>query len=271
LLFGALGPAFGGNGTGFQFYSDRGLIALLMLLLFVPGCRRAYLKRDLASIGICGFVIVYSLYYMFAMASVFGWYVVPLAAATILACASGADLILHARSLRRYARFTGPALAFTYLSMHALLLPTSFRAEKRLQEFVEDGNRKAVGEYLAKVMGPNQTVGSESLGYVGYYSRKTVYDYPGLCSRKVTQFMREHRQKHALPDMLAALRPDYIVLRPREILSADPSGKGWLSKDYHAVREFRVPEAQIQQLSFPEWNIDLAFVVFSRNADEPRP
>ena len=268
-IFSSLGPAFGGNGFGFQLFADRGVIACLVLLLVIPGCLRAWRRQDLASLGIGGFVIVYSLYYVFAMVNVFGWYVVPLTAAAILVCAAGADLLLRTAFLAPYLKLGSRGLTVAFPSLHAILLPVSFRADRNIQQFVDTGNRKVIGEYLAGIMTPYQTVGCEPLGYVGYYSRRIVFDFPGLCNRKVTQFVREHRQNCNLLDMLKALRPDYLVLRPGEIEAAAAGGDGWLRRDYEVVREFRVPEARVRQLLFPESNVDLAFAVLRRKPGAP--
>jgi len=151
------------------------------------------------------------------------------------------------------------------LTLLALYIPVTFRGERQVQEFVENGNRKPIGEYLAAVMAPDQTVGSESLGYIGYYSRRIIYDYPGLCSRKVTQYVRDNPEHRGLLEMVHAFRPDYLVLRSEEVLSASASLNGWLREDYELVREFRVPEAQVKRMLFPQ-NYDLAFHVYKRKS-----
>jgi hypothetical protein len=151
------------------------------------------------------------------------------------------------------------------LTLLALYIPVTFRGERQVQEFVENGNRKAIGEYLAAVMAPDQTVGSESLGYIGYYSRRIVYDYPGLCSRKVTQYVRTNPEHRSLLEMVHALQPDYLVLRPEEVLSASASQAAWLREDYELVHEFRVPEAQVKQMVLPK-NYDLEFNVYKHKS-----
>src|ERR1019366_6543533 len=123
-----------------------------------------------------------------------------------------------------------------------------------------------VGLYLAGVTRPSETIGSESLGYVGYYSRRVVYDYPGLRNRQVVRFEREHTTKHKLLDMLAYFHPDYIVLRPAEYLRGLKQGQSWLLTDYQQVASFRVPEEKRSQLLFPEGNIDLEFYVLKRGS-----
>jgi hypothetical protein len=260
-VFGGLGPAFGGNGTGFQLFADGGAIACGILLLMIPGCVRAWRRKDPVSPGVCAFAVTYSLYYLFAMNFSFGWYVVPLSAAIVLVSASGADLLLRSMVRRSLWRPVSLGFAIAYLFTLVLVLPVCIDGDRHLQQFVEDGNRRRIGEYLASVAAPDQTIGCEPLGYIAYYSRLIVYDYPGLCSRKVTEFMLTHRKDHGSQAMYEALEPDYLVLRPYEIPKESPS-EGWLRSKYELAREFRVPEERAKQMLFPEGNIDRVFVVF---------
>uniref|UniRef100_Q027F0 Glycosyltransferase RgtA/B/C/D-like domain-containing protein n=1 Tax=Solibacter usitatus (strain Ellin6076) TaxID=234267 RepID=Q027F0_SOLUE len=264
-VFGGLGPAYGGNGTGFQLFADGGAIACGILLLMIPGCLRAWRRKDTVSLGVCAFALTYSLYYLFAMNFSFGWYVVPLSAAIVLVSASGADLLLRSTVRHSLRRPVSLGFATAYLFSLVLVLPMCIAGDRHVQQFVEDGSRRRIGEYLASVAAPDQTVGCEPLGYVGYYSRLIVYDFPGLCSRKVTEFMRTHRGNHGPQVMWEALEPDYLVLRPHEI-PKDSQWEAWVRSKYELVREFRVPEARAKQMLYPELNIDRVFSVFKHKA-----
>ena len=76
----------------------------------------------------------------------------------------------------------GYAVAAAYLASLAAIVPATFRGEKNVQAFVEDGVRKKIGLYLAGVMRPEQSIGCEPLGYIGYYSRHVMYAHPGMCN-----------------------------------------------------------------------------------------
>ena len=75
--------------------------------------------------------------------------------------------------------------------------------------------------------------------------------------------MRDNPEHRGLLAMVHAFRPNYLVLRPEEVLSASASQSGWLREDYELVREFRVPEARVKLMLFPK-NYDLAFQVYKR-------
>ena len=263
-VFGGLGPAYAGNGTGFQFFADHGAICLIVLLFLLPCLWTVCRTRALPSIGILAFVVVYALYYLFLMQFVFGWYTVPLAAVTILALAIGIDTLLDSISVQRFRRWSGYAFVGAYLVSLAIVLPTAFQGDRRVQEYVENQVRKQIGLYLGGVMEPDQTLGCESLGYFGYYSRRLVYDYPGLSNPAVVNFMRQNPGKRTLIDMLAHFRPDYLVLRPSEYAGALKKGDLWLRTDYDTIRDYRVSDENVQKLLFAANNIDLEFLVLRR-------
>ena len=86
------------------------------------------------------------------------------------------------------------------------------------------------------------TIAGEPLGYVGYYSRRTYYDYPGLCSRKVTRWLQAHKYPRVWKtlQMFSYVRPDYLVLRKKEYEGfLDQPDGAFLKSDYHLERELR--------------------------------
>ena len=261
-LFSILGPAFGGNGVGVSFFSidPMGLTCLVMLGFAISGVILAVRRRDIFGIAITCFILVYLFYYLFLMVAIFLWYIVPLAAVSIIAAGMGLDSSLKKWFSPRWQKPGGYVFAAAYLTILFAVAPAALRGERNIQIFVEDGVRKPVGLYLASVMNPDQTVGTEPLGYFGYYSRHVVLDYPGLCNWQVVRFMREHPDKRTLLDMLAYFRPDYLVLRPSEYTTALSRSDGLLSK-YDLIKKFSVPEAARRQLLFPDRNVDLEYYV----------
>ncbi|MBI3471126.1 MAG: hypothetical protein HY013_07205, partial [Candidatus Solibacter usitatus] len=158
-VFQVLGPCFGGHGTGFRPLPGGRAIAVAMLALLL-------LARRQKSLGLLyALVAVYTLYYTFLVPVTFGWYTAPLAASAILLCAKGAGDLLRAQPRLAWAG------AAVYLGALAWILPTTFTAERNIQQIVEEGIRAKIGRYLNEVAAPNQTIGCEPLGYIGYYSQ----------------------------------------------------------------------------------------------------
>ncbi len=266
-----LGPAYGGNGTGFAlFFDPHELIACAVLLFAAVGVVQALRDRRLPVIAVAAFVVSYSVYYLFLVSVIALWYCIPLAAITVLAAGIGLNAAVSRVHLR-WRSLVGYGLAAAYLASLAVIMPATFRGERNVQQFVEDGVRKQVGLYLAGVTRPDQTIGCEPLGYIGYYSRRVVFAYPGMCNRRVTHFVHTHPQQRNLLDMLDYFRPDYIALRPIEYRIALRRGHTWLLSDYERVADFRVSEEQRDELLFPQDNLDSEFYVLKRTSVTPGP
>jgi len=262
-IFATLGPAYGGNGTGFQPLWGGYLISHLAVLLALPGVIGALRKRHWEALLVYAFLAAYSAYLTFGVSFIFGWYTGPVAAVGIVGSAYGfwrmCEPFCRLGARERIAAGVGIA----YLASLVMILPATMRSDKAIQQYVEAEGREEIGLYLGRVAAATDTIGSESLGYLSYYSRRPVYDYPGLCSRRVVQYLRDHPHERSLMSMLYHLRPVFLVLRPREYLAADGRIRyPWIEQDYQLLRVFRVPDEKRREILFAAANIDFEFDVF---------
>ena len=243
------------------------MICNFMVVMAVAGTVSIFRRRQWAYLPLVLFTLVYTVYYVFFVAIVFSWYLSPFVAAVIFLSARGIQAACgFVRGLR--ARTTVQvALTVLYLACMVAVLPKTIATEKSIQEDVENHVRKQIGLFLNRVMDTEETVGSESLGYVGYYSRRIVYDWPGLCSRKVVAFSRTHpREQRSLVKMLEFCRPDFMVLRHHEFRKV--MGQPWFEGNYRIISSFEVPYDRNNPL-FKSPNVDLGFLVFARNSWHP--
>jgi hypothetical protein len=264
-ILGSLGLAYGGSGMGFQPLWHGRIPAEIMMVFFVVGAVLAVKRRDLQASLLFAFGISYVAYLYVCAPYVFGWYTVPVAGAVMLGGLYGGWGIAQ--------RFLAPPLrervvaaaGAVYILLIVSALPFTFRSDKYLQMYIETGVRKQVGLYLARVSLPTDTIASESLGYVGYYSRRVVYDYPGLCSRDVIRYLREHPNNRNLIDMMHTLQPTYLVLRRPEYLKDDGTYKyPWMQQDYDLVQVFKA-DPEFRQKVLDSWtNIDTDFHILRR-------
>jgi len=266
--FAPLGPCFGGNGTGFVPFDHRA-VATVMVVLLVIGLAFAVRRKQADLAPVYAIVGGYAVYYTFAVPIAFGWYVVPFAPLSAILAAKGfGDLVKGAVSgpLASRIGWTG---AIAYIFSIACVLPLTYTGEKRVQELVEEPVRIAIGKWLHANTPPDATVGGEPLGFIGWYSDRNYFDYPGLTSRRTADFLNDakrRRVEHGVFAMLAEFRPDYIILRNFEVeaIARSDFHRHWSAHEYERVREFAVPEEDRKRLLFPAFNIDLSLTLLRR-------
>jgi hypothetical protein len=99
----------------------------------------------------------------------------------------------------------GLALSFAAHIPFSFLLPARCRGSVR----------KPMGEWLQANGAAGEAITSESAGYVDYYSRRLLYDYPGLTSKRVVRICeRLGATRNNMFELIEAARPTWIVLRP---------------------------------------------------------
>ncbi len=265
-VFAPLEPVFGGNGTGFIRLMRGHWLEELCLAVIAFGFVAYVVRRRGGLWPVYVFAALDAVFFVFWAPVIFEWYVAPLCAVAALLLGKGvADIT--ALFPGRFRAISSWLLALAYLASFAAVLPTTFRAERNIQELVENRVRKAIGIYLSQTP-PWTTIGGEPLGYIGYYSRRTYYDYPGLCSRKVVRWLQAHkypRDADKEPQLWDYLRPDYLVLRRGEYAGfvTQPDG-AFLLNDYRLEREFSVPPEDQKKLFHPEKNVDLDFLLLRK-------
>jgi hypothetical protein len=99
----------------------------------------------------------------------------------------------------------------------AIHTPFSLGMERKLQTNIEVAVRTTVGQELAGLIKPGETLATESAGYYEYYSNATMLDYPGLTSVRARQAMQQLPPEHrSIIDFLDAVQADWLALRPAE-------------------------------------------------------
>ncbi len=118
------------------------------------------------------FVLLFPLYWVILLLPLayFDWYLPPFTAVARLLAGPA------------FSGLGGPgsssSLAVLLAIAFAAHLPFSFPLEARIQREIEDGIRRQVGLYLARVVAADEAFVAEAAGYFGYYSRATIWD-PG--------------------------------------------------------------------------------------------
>jgi len=268
-IFQPLGPSFAGHGTHFSHVVfDRGRVCQLMTVLALVGAVAALRRKQWVFTPLVVFVLAYGAYYVCAVPIVFAWYVIPFVVVVLLLSARGLEAVTGPLADQRLRNIALGFFACLYLTCLLGILPRTFYTEKRIQEDIENNVRKRAAIHLAELMKENETVGCEALGYLSYCTRRTVYDWPGLGSRRVVEFSRRHPDRRTLADMLDHLRPDYILLRPFEYDQAKEQDHDWLDTDYALVQRFEAPPEQIADIMLLSRNIDVCFLLFEKRTNK---
>jgi hypothetical protein len=133
--------------------------------------------------------------------------------------------------------------AAAWLLMSVWMSFASGRVFAAQQRIIDAGNRKNMGLWLKQNANPDDTVFMECLGYIGYYSGLRTHDWPGLSSPEVVRLNRECQNNWSC--LLAKLKPDWVVLRPQEVVKHLPTGLSTPEAPYELVKVFDVtPELE---------------------------
>ena len=201
----------------------------------------------------------------------FPWYVPPWTLLAGLALAFAVDtLYRHPTVGARPAA----ASAIRIVCVLAVVVQGAILAcvawQMRVQQLVvENGARRPVGEWLRAHAAPGDTVFLEPLGYIGYFSRLKTYDFPGLSSSEVVRAVRAGARNY--PAVIAQLRPQWLVLRPYELIRPEFLENPVLN-DYRFVALHGV-NGQLAAIPFlpgRRWNdFEAQYYVFRRKAPPP--
>ncbi len=158
------------------------------------------------------FMAVFTMYRaVYLPETYFSWYYPPFIALVVICAGAG---------LTRLATVTPPLSAAPAIGLTALFawpLPAMVALDRDLQG-LEDKVRTPAGLWIRHHVPPGQVVTSESAGYIGFYGRALLYDYPGLTSKRALAIFERLGWRHdTLPDLVNAARPAFAVFRPLEL------------------------------------------------------
>ena len=138
------------------------------------------------------------------------------------------------------------------------------RQARAQQFYVEDGNRRVIGEWLKANAEPGDTVFMEPLGYIGYFSGLKTYDWPGMSAREVPEACRMVGNSWA--NVIRYLEPTWLVMRAQGEGDLPRIAPAMATLSYDRVREFS-RKFEIDQLTVPGLRLlqfDSQFVVYHR-------
>jgi hypothetical protein len=147
------------------------------------------------------------------LSTYFMWYLPPFTALGALLVGRGLEVLR--RSSPAASTSTAVALALAYAVPVLFAMPL----DRTVQREIDEGVRRAVGDYLDEAMTDDDTVVLEPLGYIGYAAlNKTTLDFPGLSSERVTDLLATLPPgERNLYGLAKAANPTFLALRAPEL------------------------------------------------------
>lgn len=198
----------------------------------------------------------------------FPWYLCPTTLLAYLALLGAAAQAFSSPGMARGPRAL-PVLGLAALAVQVVLLVAGGWQVARMQRHIEDGNRRRIGEWLAQRAARDDRVFLEPLGYIGYFSGLKTYDWPGLSSPEVVATHR--RVGPSWADIVAELRPNWLVLRPAEEKLMRSDRPDLLEGLYRRVQVFDVRAAVEAERHWGRrlLEMDAVFTLWRRDRDTP--
>lgn len=243
-------------------------VAIATVYFFVLGLVAVRRMRDMWPAA--AFLVLFMGYRIYFLPAVnyYEWYLPPFLAVMMVVVALGMQRMAIAMPAPPKAAAVALGIAF------AIHMPFSFVVEGKVQS-VEDQVRTQAALYLKAHVQPGQSVVSESAGYVGFYSGVELYDYPGLTSPTSVRALRALPPgQRDIPHLIAAVRPDWILLRPWELQAFENEFPD-IAADYQVQQVFELPGVPEANLNTPGgtglgfagydvYNVDTKFTVLKR-------
>ncbi|MBI2823798.1 MAG: hypothetical protein HYX69_03790 [Planctomycetia bacterium] len=202
------------------------------------------------------------------------WYLPPEELLGMVTLTCGIVTLSAAACRRWYPRAGGrirslpAAVLFVVLAAGQVALFGLNAWQMKIQQAeVEMGNRAVVGNWLRDHGQSTDSVYLEPLGYIGYFSRMRMVDWPGLVAPQVVKLRGERFDRYSI---MLELMPDWVVLRRGEINQLHAAGlRADFERNYVLAEQFDVTQA-LDSYRFlpgkPYVYSDAVFAVFRRKS-----
>lgn len=155
-------------------------------------------------------------FYLTAIPMQFSWYFPPAAILGLFATVRGVLTLADELRDRNPRSRTVALLILGAICAERAGFFAGTAYQMRIQQAeIETGTRTRIGLWLKDHVKPGETIYLEPLGYIGYFSRAKMADWPGLASPEVVRIRRE--KKAGFVSILPELKPEWVVLRPGEV------------------------------------------------------
>jgi hypothetical protein len=126
-LFLPLGPAFAGHGGDFLKFSDEGAISRICVALILLGVIAMAFRFHKFYVIPIGSLVIFTLYYIYLVQTVFGWYLVPFSAINCLLMVLGLGALYDLLVKPAWIPMLSGLLCAAYLLPFVAIVPVTFQ------------------------------------------------------------------------------------------------------------------------------------------------
>jgi hypothetical protein len=195
-----------------------GMIISAGLAVFALSIKREYSKKGLVLLAV--FIIFEGIRLTLTRTTYFNRYFVPILWATLILAGIGLGGIWERV---KSAHFLKQSFLFFILVLFLIQVQTSLDFAERTRErqlHRYEQSLTAIGLWLKDNTDPNSVILLEPLGYIGYYSERTILDEVGLVTPAVVELKR---QKINAEQYAYIFKPDYLIIHCDD-LARNPAG-----------------------------------------------
>jgi hypothetical protein len=228
-----------GPGTWPRWIHDGAAACELFAILYwlIPSADRIGRMASLFSFLLFGYLVYENIIGQYAP-----WYFPPLAFMSLLAIVCAIANLSRGIGHRASGAAVGVLLMSGLLAFLVFIFSTSLRPLRFKQEVIEWNHRRLIGLWLKEQVAPGEAVFLEPLGYIGYFSRCKMLDWPGLVSPEVVRARRTITRKSGYTwiEVAESLKPAWIVARVAE--GEAMKNREFFVKNYELMKIFDVSD-----------------------------
>ena len=171
----------------------------------------AFLRRERLKLFLIGAIVLAFAAYLirYNVNSYFMWYTPPFVALYFILVAAGVSVI------RRASVILATCIAAIIMIGYAIPFVYALPLDRTIQKDSEIAVRTEVGKQLDQLMGKQDSVFLEPLGFIGIAVRdRMIYDNPGLGSKLAFEAVKQFGWGFGA---VKVLKPDFVVFRPWEL------------------------------------------------------
>ncbi|WP_247232381.1 hypothetical protein [Telluribacter sp. SYSU D00476] len=242
------------------------LCYVVVFLWAVPKVNANARFLSFAAFCIASYLIVFSPF-------IYPWYIPAVTILCMIAFGSVLTQIATSSAATVQVRKWAPAAMVGLAVIVQVWVYTGGLSQMKMQQqLIENGLRKEIGLYLKEeAESNNETVFLEPLGYIGYYSGLTMYDYPGLGNKTIIN-ARKTLGSESYIEIINHIQPDWVVVRPGELRTSKQEHSDQFAHTYTLVRSYdRKPT--IENLSIygrGYLRYDSQFLVYKKNQTDSK-